>query len=50
MPLTDPIREPFTEMESLIPGLAPTFAPQLPGIQTNKTLLDQTPGSSENPE
>ncbi|MEG5146677.1 hypothetical protein QUB27_28450, partial [Microcoleus sp. AT8-B6] len=50
MPLTDQIREPLTEMESLIPGLAPTFAPQRPGIQTNKTLLDQTPGSSQNPE
>jgi hypothetical protein len=48
MPLTDPIREPLTEVESLIPGLAPTFAPQLPGIGTNKTLLYQTPGSSEN--
>jgi len=50
VPLTDPIREPLTEVESLIPGLAPTFAPQLPGIQTNKTLLYQTPGSSENSE
>ncbi|WP_293318275.1 DUF4114 domain-containing protein [Microcoleus sp. PH2017_15_JOR_U_A] len=50
MPLTDPIREPLTEVESLIPGLAPTFAPQLPGIQTNKTLLYQTPGSSSNSE
>ncbi|MEG4291151.1 DUF4114 domain-containing protein [Microcoleus sp. C2C3] len=50
MPLTDPLREPLTEIESLIPGLAPTFAPQLPGIGTNKTLLYQTPGSSENSE
>jgi hypothetical protein len=50
MPLTDPIREPLTEVESLIPALAPTFAPQLPGIGTNKTLLYQTPGSSENSE
>lgn len=46
MPLTDPIREPLTEVESLIPGLAS----QLPGIQTNKTLLYQTPGSSSNSE
>jgi len=50
VPLTDPIREPLTEVESLISGLAPTFAPQLPGIGTNKTLLYQTPGSSENSE
>jgi len=50
MPLTDPTREPLTEIESLIPGVAPTFAPQLPGIGTNKTLLYQTPGSSENSE
>ena len=50
MPLTDLIGEPLTEEESLIPGLAPTFAPQLPGIPTNKTLLYQTPGSSENSE
>ena len=50
MPLTDPIGEPLTKVESLIPGLAPTFAPQLPGIQTNKTLLYQTPGSSSNSE
>jgi hypothetical protein len=44
------VREPLTEIESFIPGLAPTFAPQLPGIQNNKTLLYQTPGSSENSE
>uniref|UniRef100_UPI0030D90977 putative Ig domain-containing protein n=1 Tax=Tychonema sp. LEGE 07196 TaxID=1828665 RepID=UPI0030D90977 len=50
MPLTDPIGEPLIEVESLIPGLAPTFAPQLPGIPTHKTLLYQTPGSSENSE
>ena len=50
VPLTDPIRAPLTEIESWIRGLAPTFAPQLPGIQTNKTLLYQTPGSSENSE
>lgn len=50
MPLTDPIREPLTEVESLIPGMAPAFAPQLPGIQTNKTLLYQTSGESSNSE
>ena len=47
VPLTDPIGEPLTEVESLIPGLAPTFAPQLPGIKTSKPFLYQTPGESE---
>lgn len=50
MPLTDPIREPLTKVESLIPGLAPTKPALLPGIKTSKPFLYQTPGESENSE
>ncbi|MGB8687212.1 MAG: DUF4114 domain-containing protein, partial [Microcoleus sp.] len=51
MPLTDPIGEPLIEeLESLIPGLAPTKPALLPGIKTSKPFLYQTPGESENSE
>jgi len=51
VPLTDPIGEPLIEeLESLIPGLAPTKPALLPGIQTSKPFLYQTPGESENSE
>jgi hypothetical protein len=51
VPLPDPIEKPLIEeLESLIPGLAPTKHSILPEIKTNKTLLYQTPGESENSE
>ena len=51
MPLPDPIEKPLIEeLESLIPGLAPTKHSILPEIKTNKTLLYPTPGESENSE
>ncbi|AFZ10490.1 Rhs family protein (plasmid) [Oscillatoria nigro-viridis PCC 7112] len=51
MPLTDPIGEPLIEkQESLIPGLAPTKPPLLPGIQTSKPLLYQAPAESSESE
>ena len=50
MPLPDPIEKPLIEeLESLIPGLAPTKHSILPEIKTNKTLYP-TPNSSENSE
>ena len=50
MPLTDPFEKlPIEELESLIPGVAPTKHSILPDIKTNKTLY-QTPGASENSE
>lgn len=43
--------EPLTEeLESLIPGVAPTKHSILPEIKTNKTLLYKTSGDSENSE
>jgi hypothetical protein len=51
MPLPDPIEKPLIEeLESLIPGVAPTKHSILPQIKTKKTLLYQTPGESENSE
>ena len=51
MPLPDPIEKPLIEeLESLIPGVAPTKHSILPSIKSNKTLLYSTPGSSENSE
>ncbi|MEG4293357.1 DUF4114 domain-containing protein, partial [Microcoleus sp. D2B6] len=51
MPLPDPTEKPLIEeLESLIPGVAPTKHSILPEIKTNKTLLYQTPGESENSE
>ena len=51
MPLPDPIEKPLIEeLESLIPGVAPTKHSILPEIKTNKTLLYQIPGESENSE
>ncbi|MFB8795850.1 MAG: DUF4114 domain-containing protein, partial [Microcoleus sp.] len=51
MPLTDPIGEPLIEkQESLIPGLAPTKPPLLPGIQTSKPLLYQASAESSESE
>jgi hypothetical protein len=51
VPLPDPIEKPLIEeLESLIPGVAPTKHSILPEIKTNKTLLYQTPGESENSE
>jgi hypothetical protein len=51
MPLPDPIEKPLIEeLESLIPGVAPTKHSILPEIKTKKTLLYQTPGESENSE
>ena len=50
MPLPDPIEKPLIEeLESLIPGVAPTKHSILPEIKTNKTLY-QTPGETENSE
>ncbi|MEG5030570.1 DUF4114 domain-containing protein [Microcoleus sp. AT8-B1] len=51
MPLTDPIGEHLIEkQESLIPGLAPTKPPLLPGIQTSKPLLYQASAESSESE
>ncbi len=51
MPLKDPFEKPLIEeLESLIPGVSPTKHSILPEIKTNKTLLYQTPGASENSE
>jgi hypothetical protein len=50
VPLPDPIEKPLIEeLESLIPGVAPTKHSILPEIKTNKTLY-QTPGETENSE
>jgi hypothetical protein len=51
VPLPDPIEKPLIEeLESLIPGVAPTKHSILPEVKTNKTLLYQIPGESENSE
>jgi hypothetical protein len=51
VPLPDPIGEPLTEeLESLIPGLAPTKPPLIPGIQTSKSLLYPAPAESSESE
>src|SRR4028118_1990335 len=50
MPFTDPIGEPLIEeLESLIPTLASTKPPQIPGIQALKPLY-QTPDESSETE
>ena len=51
MPLPDPSEKPLIEeLESLIPGLAPTKPPLMPGIQTSKSLLYQAPAESSESE